>query len=473
MTGLSPKSAIGAPATAGAFCANAEDTIAAIATPAGSCGVSIVRLSGPSAAGITDKFMTLRRGTKVADLRPWSVALGTVLEPESGREVDEALVIVMRGPRSYTGEDVVEVQCHGGRLVTEKILSLALRCGARAAYPGEFTRRAYLSGRITLDQAEAVLDLIEAPSESSLLEAAKRLKGDLGERIRRLDATVLDILSALLAAADFPEDVEDQSGVFREIDRVRIEIRELLDAAPLGLALTTGIEVCLVGRPNAGKSSLFNALLGKERAIVTDIPGTTRDVLREKTEWGGLPVTLLDTAGLRETSSIVEALGVERAREAAAESEVILYVVDGAVPLSDEDAGWLARWKDRKVLLILSKADLLGEEKLYREDILPGNTLRVSTISGMGIEKVKETVIEWFSPAHPEGAIPGSARQVDCLRRAEAALEQALGRRQEGWTEDVVVLHLEEAAAALSELTGKRVSQEALDRIFSRFCVGK
>ncbi len=473
------KKTMKAPGSTGAFdCVGigSEDTVAAIATPTGTGGISVVRISGGDALRIVDAFVRLRQRRSLARLKAWFVGLGVVVDPDSRGTIDEVIVLVMRGPRSYTGEDVVEIQCHGGRLVTEKILSLALRYGARAAAPGEFTRRAYLSGRISLIEAEAVLDVVNAPSEASLREASRRLKGELGQEVRRWEKEVLGALASMLAASDFPEDVEDQStGAFCQIDKVRAEIRRVLVRAPLGLALASGIEVCLVGRPNAGKSSLFNALLGQERAIVTEVPGTTRDVLRERTEWEGLPVILLDTAGLRETSEVIEAIGVDRAREAAQSSEVILYVVDATVPLTEEDRSHLARWQDRRLLLVINKTDLgpaLVDGEEIRE-VAPENRIPVSTVTGKGLSQVKGRVLSWFSVGHPEGALLGSARQIDCLRRAEEALTLVLNARSEGWTEDVVIVALESAAGAFAELTGRKVSEEALEQVFARFCVGK
>jgi tRNA modification GTPase len=453
------------------------DTIAAISTPPGTGGVSVVRLSGPCALEIGDRIMRLRRGRTLSGLPGWSVALGDVIDPDDGTPVDEAIAVVMRGPRSYTGEDVVEIQCHGGRLVTEKILALALANGAGAAGAGEFTRRAFLSGRITLEEAEAVLDLVNAPSERSLREAGRRLKGELGFKIRAWELRLFGVLAALQGGADFPEDIGDQmAGAMKDLKVLHEEARDLLKRAPLGLALACGIEVCLVGRPNSGKSSLFNALLGQDRAIVTVVPGTTRDVLREKTEWAGLPVVLLDTAGLRETSEVVEAIGVERATMAAAEAGVILYVVDDTVGLAEEDGDWISRWEDRKLLVVVTKVDLGAGQVIPSEveRLSGGNWLRTSSITGEGLEQVKEQVTGWFSRGGLlEGAVPGSARQVDCLRRAVKAMEQAIGQSEDGWTEDVVVLSLEEAARSFAELTGKNVSEATLEQVFSKFCVGK
>lgn len=455
-----------------------EDTIAAIATPPGTGGISIVRASGPDAIGIAEKTLKLKSGASLASLEPWTVRLASVVDGE-GAQVDEALVLIMKAPRSYTGEDVVEVQCHGGSLVSQKVLAALLEAGARHAEPGEFTRRAFLNRRITLEEAEAVLDVVEAPTEYALSQAGRRLRGELGDRVRRWEESLYSALAALQASIDFPEDVDQGSSrAMDEMTRVHEEIAGLLDRAPLGLALTCGIEVCLVGPPNAGKSSLFNALLAAERAIVTEVPGTTRDILRERTEWNGLPVLLLDTAGLRETSDVVETIGVERAEKAASESEVIVYVVDSTVGLTGSDIDWVQKWlkQGRKVLLVASKADVSPRKVTEGElsEVAGGSYVMASAKTGEGLEEIKNRVTGWFSRGHaPDLLSPGSARQVDCLRRASSSLGEALSSHAEGWTEDVVVICLEEALKALAELTGKDVSEETLEQVFSRFCVGK
>ncbi|QUL97848.1 MAG: tRNA uridine-5-carboxymethylaminomethyl(34) synthesis GTPase MnmE [Candidatus Fermentithermobacillus carboniphilus] len=453
------------------------ETIAAVATPTGMGGIAIVRLSGPRAIEVAEGMVWLRRRRNISSLQTWSCALGDVFDPASGVHVDEAVIVVMRAPRSYTGEDVVEVQCHGGRLVAEKVLSLALSLGARLAMPGEFTRRAFLNGRITLEEAEAVLDIVTATTESSLAQARRRLKGELGSMVGRWEKSIVGILAQLEGAADFPEDIDAARGeVVEEVRKVRDEIDGLLKRAPLGLALTQGIEVCIVGRPNVGKSSLFNALLAQERAIVTDIPGTTRDVLRERTEWQGLPVILLDTAGLRDTREIVEAMGVERAKSAAEESEVILYVVDDSEGLLNEDIEWLRKWQDRRVIVAVNKTDI-GRNLVTAGELEPlvgHGWVRVSGKTGSGVSSLKEKVAGLFTRGGGiDEVLPGSARQVDCLRRAKEALSRVLSDLEQGWTEDVIVLSLEEAARALLELTGRNVSEETLNEIFSRFCVGK
>ncbi|MGI6626983.1 MAG: tRNA uridine-5-carboxymethylaminomethyl(34) synthesis GTPase MnmE [Bacillota bacterium] len=454
-----------------------NDTIGAIASPMGTGGIAIVRLSGGQSISIADKMVKLRKGTSVKSMGSWSVALGDILDTGTDGIVDEGLVLVMKGPRSYTGEDVVEIQCHGGVLVAEKVLNIAFRLGARAAMPGEFTKRAFLNGRITLDEAEAVLDVITSASEVSLAQAGRRLKGELGAMVEKWEALIIDVLALIQGSIDFPENIESEHGRLQDLlAGLSGEIGSVLERAPLGLALSGGVEVCLVGRPNVGKSSLFNALLSRERAIVTDIPGTTRDVLGERTEWYGLPVVLLDTAGLRQTKEVVEAMGVERAKSAAQESNVILYVLDDTEGVLEEDREWLKRWQERHCLAVITKDDL-GEKQVdidELENISHGNYVRVSSVTGTGIESLKKKVQGMFtSLGDPEVLAPGSARQVDCLERAWGWINEALDNLRQGWTDDVVVLSLEQAARALMELTGKHVSEETLNRIFSRFCVGK
>lgn len=456
-----------------------EDTIGAIATPMGTGGIAICRLSGEESVQIADKMVKLKKGKKVRHMPSWSMALGDIVDPDTGGVIDEAIILVMRGPRSYTGEDVVEIQCHGGTLVAQKVLSTSFRLGARPAEPGEFTKRAFLNGRITLDEAEAVLDVVTSASEASLYQAGRRLKGEFGALVEKWEDGLVNALALLQGPIDFPENIDpegEHEEARRLLDKLGKEMADILSRAPLGLALSGGVEVCLVGRPNVGKSSLFNALLSRDRAIVTDIPGTTRDVISEKTEWYGLPVVLLDTAGLRPTQEVVEAMGVERAKSAAQQANVILYILDDTEQLQDEDFQWLQSWQDRFCIAVITKTDLGAQ--LVDVDILDerfgDKWVKVSSVTGEGIENLKQMVHGMFtSLSDTEAVLPGSARQVDCLERAYQAVKDALYYLDEGWTDDVVVLCIEEAAQALMELTGKKVSQETLDRIFSKFCVGK
>ncbi len=454
-----------------------EDTIAAIATPNGMGGVSVIRVSGPDAAGIAGKIVKLKRRGRIEDMKAWSVALGSVVEGEGGKLLDEVLVLFMKGPRSYTGSDTVELQCHGGRVVTEKILSLLIGCGARLAEPGEFTRRAFLNGRITLDEAEAVLDMVSAASERALSQASRRLRGELGALVRAWEEALLDAVSMLQGSIDFPKDIESGFEEVREnLRALHREMKDFLASSPLGLALSEGLCVCLAGRPNVGKSSLFNVLLSEERAIVTDIPGTTRDVLRERTVWAGIPVMLFDTAGLRVAGEIIEGVGVERAKEAASESQVVLYVVDDCEGISSEDEDWLRKWSGKHLLLVVNKTDLgCGKvDQKVAEALVGDNVVAVSALTQEGIKELKAKAISPFTRgSSPESVAPGNFRQVECVRGACESLSEALALADEGWTLDVVTVMLERAAVSLMEVTGKSLSEEMLDRVFSRFCVGK
>ncbi len=453
-----------------------QETIAAVSTPSGTGGIAVVRVSGPEALCVVDRVVRLRRRKPVRDLDTWSAALGDAYGADAVF-LDEVVVMVMRAPNSYTGEDVVEIQCHGGRLVTEKILDEVLRLGVRAAMPGEFTRRAYLSGRINLLEAEAVADVVAARSEAALVQAGRRLKGEFGGLVRSWEERLVGLLSTLLGSSDFPEDVSmERDGLTVGVESLFWEMDTFLSRAPIGLALAEGVQVCLVGKPNVGKSSLFNALLREDRAIVTEIPGTTRDILREHSQWEGVPVVLLDTAGLRATAEIVEVIGVERAESAASTSEVILYVVEDTAGLTPEDRGWLERWKERRLLLVINKVDagagLITPEVV--EPLVGNSAVWVSCLTGQGLEDLRKKVAGWFSSKETlDQVVPGSARQVDCVRRAACCLKDALDEINRGWPDDVVVFSLEDAAKALKELTGTDWTEEALNQVFERFCVGK
>ncbi len=455
------------------------ETIAAIATPRGTGGIAIIKISGKDAVAVAAGCLSPRGARKLSRARGYSVFFDRVVSPVSGETIDETIVLLMRSPRSYTGEDVVELQCHGGELVAEKVLDAVLSRGARMAEPGEFTRRAFLNGKITLDEAEAVLDVVLARTDRALRQAFLRLEGKLGKSVLGWRDKIAAVLAMVQGALDFPDDITlRDEDVVPALEEVTAEIDSMLKDGVLGLALTAGVELALVGRPNAGKSSLFNALLGEDRAIVTEVPGTTRDLLRERVQWAGIPVVLVDTAGLRETREIVEAIGVERARKAAEESWVALYVVDASRPLTGEDWYWLERWRDRRVVVVLNKADIAPEH--VKRDISAVVAVKtsfpvveVSARTGWGLEKLKETVIGMFEGADRESVVPGSARQVACLRKAREALGRALEAWREGWTWDVVASEMEDACRVLDEITGSRISEDVLGEIFSRFCVGK
>jgi tRNA modification GTPase len=452
-----------------------DDTIAAIGTPPGTGGIAIVRVSGEDAVDISGKVLKFHNIPGISSLKDRTVRLARVVDPESGEFIDECIVIRMNGPRSYTGEDTVEIQCHGGRLVSEKVLAAILCSGARLAGLGEFTRRAYLNGRITLEQAEAVVDLVYAKSEASLAQASRRLRGELGAIVKEWEEQLTGILASLMGSMDFPEDVmTDRTEITKTLEKLARTLENISESAVLGLALSQGVEICIIGRPNVGKSALFNALLRQDRAIVAGVAGTTRDVLREHTQWGEIPVILMDTAGIRDTEEIVELMGVEKAKTAASQAEVVLYVVEAGLGLTSYDLEWLEKLKDRRYLLVVNKTDIARVDPEPYEKACAGKWVGVSSITGEGLEELKAKVVHMFDAgAIQDSVLLGTARQVDCIRRAKEAVNRAMICLREGWTDDVVVLSLEEGAGALAEISGKKVSEEVLDQIFTRFCVGK
>lgn len=452
-----------------------DDTIAAISTPPGESGIGIVRLSGGRAVEIVVDVFVSARGRDIRTDRQ-RVFLGHVTDAQ-GAPIDEVLVHVMRAPHSYTREDVVEINCHGGMGPLNAVLERVLACGARLAGPGEFTQRAFLNGRIDLVQAEAVIDRIQARTRASLRAAAAAADGALSKAIHEMAETLADALAHIEAAVDFPD--EDLPELVDEALRKRLEdtrqrMRELLDTAEAGRLYREGAAVAIVGRPNVGKSSLFNALLRDARAIVTAHPGTTRDRIEEIITIGGVPVRLIDTAGLRTARDEVEQIGVEVARDALQQADVVLFVVDSSEPLSDEDerlAQELAPL-DQSVLLALNKIDIA---KVVREPAWEfARGCRVSAKTGEGLaqlEKALGALLLGDASVAPEEGLITRIHQRDSLRRAEAALGQLL--ENYGASPEFLSIDLRDALNALGEITGETTPEDILDRIFASFCIGK
>ena len=449
--------------------ATPQDTIAAIATPAGAGALGIIRVSGPNALDVVRAVMMSAEQPLVQESH--TVRRVRLVDRETGQAIDEALCTVMRAPTSYTGEDVVELSCHGNPVVLALVLERLCREGARHAEPGEFTRRAFVNGRVDLARAEAVALLIEARSERAVLAAARAMSGELSRRLARLRHDLLDLIAGLEVALDFPD---DEAGVAIADARAMAahfadEAASMARASRRGRRIHDGLTVAIVGRTNAGKSSLFNALVGRNRAIVSPLPGTTRDVIEATIEIDGVAVRLLDTAGLGIAHDAVEAEGMVRTRAAIDESDLVLWVIDGAVPGdgSELDAG------DRPLIAVRSKADLpIHPLAVHR----PG-AIDVSAITPDGIDPLVAAIRQemlrllGFS-AHEEGPLAATLRQregLEALSRASAAAVSAL----ESTSVDAVLIDLHESLAIVSALLGVEVGDEVLDRIFSRFCVGK
>jgi tRNA modification GTPase len=379
-----------------------EDTIAAIATPAGEGGIGIVRISGPDAERIATALF-VRATAENGTLKSHMLHYGTIRDPKTDKNLDQVLLTIMRKPRSYTGEDVVEVHCHGGVFVVRRILGLILSEGARHAEPGEFTKRAFLNGRVDLAQAEAVLDLIEARTERGADLALSQIKGELSNWVGDLREELLDILAQVEAAIDFPEeDIEflDRPGLISKIDGLRRKIIGITDTYDWGRLIREGVRICICGRPNVGKSSLFNALLGAERVIVTPTPGTTRDVIEESINLDGLPVVLWDTAGIRETMDQVEQIGVNLSRQHFDKSEAVLVVLDGSEPLIADDRVFLSSTEKKKGLIVINKIDLERAVDLDELRQVAGDKkfVMVSARHGQGVEDLRSSLRELVLP---------------------------------------------------------------------------
>ena len=445
------------------------DTIAALASAPGEGGVAVVRMSGADA----ERILRAVFAPLPAQMESHRLYYGAVRD---GRErVDEAMAVLMRAPRSYTREDVAEIQCHGSMALCRRILALLFKHGARAAEPGEFTRRAFLSGRVDMTQAEAVMNLIGATNNRALREAMRQMEGGVSQYVLRAREAICDVLAGVEAATDFPDEVDEEEATAdlrARMEKTRSALLAGCDARA-GRIAREGLSVVLAGRPNAGKSSLMNALLRQERAIVTDIPGTTRDVLTEHVLLGDLQVNLTDTAGLREAGDAVERIGVERARKAVDSADVVLVVIDASQPLTEEDAQLLRR---ENALAVLNKQDLTV--RVTPQDIenaAPGTPCLPLSIrrDGEGIEALIERLQAYAPQDASGGAMLTQQRHIDAAHKAADALGDALAALDGGMELDLIAVDLQRALAALGEITGETLSEDVIDQVFARFCVGK
>lgn len=459
------------------------DLISAIATSPGESGIGIVRLSGDGAVELVKKCFQPFGGKKLSDIAPRYAVYGEICS-EKGELIDEAICIVMKGPKSYTCEDVVELQCHGGSVVLREVLELTYRLGARAAEGGEFTKRAFLNGRLDLSQAQAVMDVIQAPTKSSLKMATGHLSGRFSGKINEMRHDILGIIAHLEASIDFPEDdIEDvaigEAG--QKVAELRNKIKELLKSAHAGKILREGIKTAIIGKPNAGKSSIMNLLLREERAIVTEVAGTTRDSIEETVNIGGVPLVLIDTAGIRETADVVEKIGVERSKEYIARAALILAVFDSSRELTDEDREIAALLQDSNVMVLLNKSDLT---QVTTEDMLRGmfsnekelQVITISAASGDGLERLEKAIVDMVYDGMTqdgEDSFVSDARQAELLRQSGEFLATAAETIDMGMGEDFIVIDLRSAWEKLGEITGETVSEDIIDEIFSRFCIGK
>jgi tRNA modification GTPase len=455
-----------------------EDTIAAVATPAGEGGVGIVRVSGPEAERIAAALFIRAEG-KNGRLKSHMLHYGTIRDPKRDKILDQVLLTIMRKPRSYTGEDVVEVHCHGGVFVVHRILGLVLAQGARHAEPGEFTKRAFLNGRLDLAQAEAVLDLIAARTEKGADLALSQIKGELSNWIGDLREQLLDILAQVEAAIDFPEEeieLLERPALVAKIAALREKIIVIIGTYEWGRLFREGAKVCICGRPNVGKSSLFNALLGEERVIVTPIPGTTRDVIEESINLDGLPVVLWDTAGIRDATDAVERIGVNLSREHLEKSEAAVVVLDGSAPLTDEDRIFLSSTTKKMCLIAINKIDLA--QRVDRDQLrqMVGD-IKVETVSatqGHGIQELRKSLRELIlhTDMEPPFVLTNLRHKSALLCGAQALADAGLAL-YETQPAELVAVALQQARESLEEVVGVIQKEDILELIFGKFCIGK
>ncbi|MBM3132481.1 MAG: tRNA uridine-5-carboxymethylaminomethyl(34) synthesis GTPase MnmE [Chloroflexi bacterium] len=443
-----------------------EDTIAAISTPLGEGGIGIVRLSGEKAHAIAERLFNRPLASR-------RLVHGHIIDPETAEIVDEVLVSYMAAPHTYTREDIVEINCHGGVMPLQRILGLALKHGARSAEPGEFTLRAFLNGRIDLAQAESVLDIVQAKTQASLRLAVEGLKGRLSGEIRAIQSELLSVLAYLTARIDFPEDEIEEQDALGPILRAREALGHLVATADAGIVYRNGIRTAIVGRPNVGKSSLLNRLLRENRAIVTAVPGTTRDTLEEVVNLRGVPFVLVDTAGITRSADPVESLGVERSYRAIQRASLVLLVIDSSEPLNEADAEIIELLEGRTGLVAANKSDLPARADL---DGLTWPHIRISALTGEGLETLEEAMVSAALGGQvvaSDAYLVTNARHKEALERAAGHLAEAQKSLEAKMPDDFVTIDLTAAMNALGEITGEAVTEDLLETIFSRFCIGK
>jgi tRNA modification GTPase len=448
---------------------NLDDTICAIATaPGGGGSIGIIRLSGADSFDIAGKLFS----GNINPSESHKVYYGHVLFNDV--PVDEVLLLAMKGPKSYTREDVIEIHCHGGVQSVQKVLETALYCGARLAEPGEFTKRAFLNGRIDLSQAEAVLDIINAKTELSHKTAVNQLSGDLSAAVKALRQSVLAMIANIEANIDYPEnDIEELSiqSIKKQTEALLEALEKLLATADAGKLIREGIETVILGRPNVGKSSIMNRLLKEDRAIVTDIPGTTRDILREYININGIPLKIIDTAGIRETSDAIEKIGVERTKKQAAEADLILVVLDASAQLTPEDIEIMEAFPDKKRIVLLNKIDLGKKAEIDVENII-----EISAKENTGLDAFAEKITELFFDGqidYQSTVTVSNARHKEALIKARQSLCNVLQTIENGLSQDFISIDLTDAYAYLGEITGDSLDEDIIDKIFSEFCLGK
>ena len=455
------------------------DTIAAIATAMSNSGIGIVRISGDEALDVADRIFRPKKGSrKVSDMETHTIHYGYVTDGDE--VIDEVMLLIMKAPRSYTCEDTIEIDCHGGVLVMKKILETVLKYGARPAEPGEFTKRAFLNGRIDLSQAESVIDVINAQNELALKSSVSQLQGAVLEKIKAIRAVVLHELAFIESALDDPEHVslEGYPEQLHEImSDAHSKVKKLLDSSDNGKMLKEGINTAIVGKPNAGKSSLLNILVGEERAIVTEIAGTTRDILQEQIQIGGIGLNVIDTAGIRDTEDIVEKIGVNKSREYIEKADLIIYVVDSSTELDENDQEIIEAIQNKKAIVLLNKCDLdANTDASVLQTQLSKPILSISAKNNTGIHELETLIEEMFFSgklSFNDEVYITNIRQKNALAEAQNSLKMVLQSIADGMPEDFFTIDMMNAYEALGTIIGESVGEDLVNEIFSKFCMGK
>ncbi|MES9682137.1 tRNA uridine-5-carboxymethylaminomethyl(34) synthesis GTPase MnmE [Gottfriedia acidiceleris] len=455
------------------------DTITAISTPKGEGAIAIVRLSGDEAVQIANKLFK-EKDLNIVDSH--TIHYGHLVDPSSGNTVEEVMVSILRAPKTFTREDVVEINCHGGIFSVNKVLELVLSQGARLAEPGEFTKRAFLNGRIDLSQAEAVMDLIRSKTDRAMAIAMNQVEGRLSKLVNSLRQTLLEILAHIEVNIDYPEydDVEEMTNtvLIEKAKTVRVEIQKLLETSKQGKILREGLSTVIIGRPNVGKSSLLNTLVQESKAIVTDIPGTTRDVIEEYVNVKGVPLRLIDTAGIRETKDVVEAIGVERSKKVLNLADLVLFVLNNNEQLSEEDRKLFAEMSGKDVIVIINKTDLSQKLDLNEVKALVGNATIVTTSlkEEKGIDDLEKAIANLYFEGQIEAqdlTYLSNARHIALLKQSEQTINDAIEAMKNGMPIDLVQIDLTRAWELLGEIVGDTVQESLINQLFSQFCLGK
>ncbi len=470
------------------FMFDLTDTISAISTPPGEGGIGIVRVSGPASISIAKKIFTTPKGESLNGVESHKVIHGYIKDPDTRKNIDEVLLTVMYSPKSFTGENVVEISCHGGSLPLSKILNLTIKSGARLAEPGEFTKRAFLNGRLNLLQAEAVIDIIKSKSDTALESAMNQLQGGLAEKITSIRSILINMLAEIEADIDFPEDDIEftplsspplhggaRGGITlqKKLETVLTEIGQLVDSYRYGKIYREGISVVIAGRPNVGKSSLMNALLNEDRSIVTSIPGTTRDTIEEGLNLNGLTIKIVDTAGIRESEGLVEQEGIKRTQRAIEGAGLIIFLLDGSEGLREEDKYLIKEIKQKNKLVIIAINKIDVENKISWGE---GEFLKISALKNIGLDELRNQIFDIIYNGHcktPEGIFITRERHRELLSKSQDFLSKAINAINQNLSPEFIAADLRLSLDSLGEITGETYSEDVLNRIFQEFCIGK